>query len=256
MVDQTVNTTLNEKTRTPERNTMFGEIEEHFDDQFRQINPEDWENIYVVGDVHGCAREFLELIKTIDLKPSELLICVGDLIRKGPDSPGAINIVRNRSNVMSVLGNGEFDYLRGDKEAPKLEDCHQEFIETWPLIIGWPSNLVVHGGFDPNKSIEEHTSSDIVNMRAPKRDNSYETPFWFDEYDKDLRVFFGHTATNQPIHQTNAVALDTGCVYGGELTAFDTSNDRFISVPARETYVPRKDHKYADSTRQETSQER
>jgi serine/threonine protein phosphatase 1 len=229
---------------------MLTKLREYFSDQFQFINSDHWENIYVVGDVHGCAREFLELIKTIELQDSELLVCVGDLIRKGPDSAGAVNIVRNRSNVRAVLGNGEFDYLRGDKKAPGLEDCHREFIETWPLIVGWAGSLVVHGGFDPNKSIEEHTASDIVNMRAPKQDNNYETPFWFDEYNEDLRVFFGHTATNQPIHLPNAVALDTGCVYGGELTAFDTKNERLISVSARETYEPRKDQKYADTTRE------
>ncbi|MFB6346988.1 MAG: serine/threonine protein phosphatase, partial [bacterium] len=63
----------------------------------------------------------------------------------------------------------------------------------------------------------------------------------------------GHTATQEPIHQPNAIALDTGCVYGGSLTAYDTNNDQFISVPARETYEPRKDHKYADTTRRNNS---
>jgi len=232
--------------------SVITRIRNHFGDQCRTIEDSAWENIYVVGDVHGCAAEFLELIKKINLSDSELLICVGDLIRKGPDSAGAVNIVRNRSNVLSVQGNGEYDYLRGDKEAPQLEEAHRAAIETWPLVITWTGNVVVHGGFDPDKSIESHTGEDIVNMRAPRRDNSYETPFWFDQYGKETRVFFGHTATREPILQDNAVALDTGCVYGGELTAFDTGNGELISVPAFETYVSRKDHKYADVTRRES----
>lgn len=233
---------------------MIETIEKVFPDQHQSVDRTQWDNIYVVGDVHGCVEEFEELIELIDLSSDELLVCVGDLIRKGPDSAGAVEIVERRDNVISVLGNGEFDYLNGDKTAPGLSEKHREMISGWPLIVTWSGNIVVHGGFDPDKPLEEHTADDIVNMRAPKKNNNYETPFWFDEFDREERVFFGHTATNKPIHQANAVALDTGCVYGGELTAFDTESNAFITVSSRKTYEPREDHKYADTTRENSAQ--
>jgi serine/threonine protein phosphatase 1 len=236
---------------------MIEKLSDHFGDDLLQIDPDNWENIYVIGDVHGCAEEFLDLIKRINLRNTELLICAGDVIRKGPDSSGAVNIVRNNTNILSVKGNGEVKYLNGEKTVEELDASQREYIESWPLIIAWPGHAVVHGGFNPNRPIAEHSVRDIVNMRAPKNNNNYETPFWFDEFDRDTRVFFGHTATREPIKLSNAVALDTGCVYGGELTAYDTNEDRFHSVEARKDYEPRNDHKYADvqrNGRSETSE--
>lgn len=225
---------------------MQTEIDENFHETHREIDTDQWENIYVVGDVHGCTEEFRELIEKINLKPDELLVCVGDLIRKGPDTVGAVEIVRNHDNIISVLGNGEFDFLRSEKSAPSLTELHREFIESWPLVISWPGNLVIHGGIDPERRIAEHDAEDIVNMRSPKNNNSYESPFWFEEYDRSTRIFFGHTATRDPIFTGNAVGLDTGCVYGGKLTAYDTSSKSFMDVPARRTYESRRESKYAD----------
>jgi len=228
---------------------MNGELKEHFSDNIRTIDPDNWSNIYVVGDVHGCSEEFMELIDYIGLQDCELLICVGDIIRKGPDSAGALEIVRNNHNILSVLGNGEVKYLAGEVNVNNLDDSHHKFIKSWPLIITWPGNAVVHGGFDPEQDIEDHSVRDVVNMRSPRNDNHYQTPFWFDEFEDDTRVFFGHTVTHEPIRQDNAVALDTGCVYGGKLTAYDTQQDDFVNVDAKKVYLSRDENMYADTQR-------
>lgn len=228
---------------------MNGELQDHFSDHVQTIDPTNWTNIYVFGDVHGCTREFIELIEFIGLQDSELMICVGDIIRKGPDSSGAVEIVRNHHNILSVLGNGEVKYLAGELTVHGLDVSHREFIASWPLIITWPGSAVVHGGFDPEQDIRDHTVRDIVNMRSPKNNNQYDTPFWFDEFEDDTRVFFGHTVTHDPICKDNAVALDTGCVYGGKLTAYDTARDHFVHVDAKKEYVPRDEKMYADTQR-------
>lgn len=228
---------------------MFTEIQEHFPEKCQTIDPDKWDNIYVVGDVHGCSEEFRELIQLIDLQDTELLVTVGDVIRKGPDNAGALNIVRNNPNILSVLGNNEVKFLAGRKSPDGLNEDDKKFIDTWPLVITWPGNAVVHGGFDPDRKVEKHSVHDVVNMRSPKKNNNYDTPFWFDEFDGDIRFFFGHTVTNQPIHQDNAVAIDTGCVYGGKLTAYDTNRDHFISVDAKKVYEARDASKYADNLR-------
>ncbi|MEC8614033.1 MAG: metallophosphoesterase, partial [Verrucomicrobiota bacterium] len=38
-----------------------------------------------IGDVHGCANEFEELLKKLELKPNDRVIQVGDLVNRGPD---------------------------------------------------------------------------------------------------------------------------------------------------------------------------
>lgn len=231
-------------------------LTEHFPEKTRTVDPTQWDNIYVVGDVHGCSEEFLELIKKIDLKETELMVLVGDVTRKGPDTAGAVNIVRNRENIITVLGNGEVKYLNGELTLECLDEDHRTFIESWPMAITWPGNVVVHGGFDPNRDLSEHSLRDVVNMRSPENDDSYGTPFWFDNYEEEVRIFFGHTVTNEPIQQENTVALDTGCVYGGKLTAFDTNNETLHSVEAKRTYVPRSDDKYADTLRKRSAPEK
>jgi hypothetical protein len=47
---------------------------------------------------------------------------------------------------------------------------------------------------------------------------------------------FGHWARPEPVVRPNAIGLDTGCVYGGELTAVILPERRLVSVPARRVY--------------------
>jgi len=75
-------------------------------------------------------------------------------------------------------------------------------------------------------------------MRAPLADG-YDGPFWFEQYDRTPRVFFGHTALEEPIVGDGAIGLDTGCVYGGALTAYDCNADEFVSLSPDETYQER-----------------
>jgi diadenosine tetraphosphatase ApaH/serine/threonine PP2A family protein phosphatase len=76
-------------------------------------------------------------------------------------------------------------------------------------------------------------------MRAVPPQNGYSGPFWFEGYEGPPRVFFGHTVLERPLETEAAVGLDTGCVYGGELTAYDCTRDRFVSVPAEAAYRQR-----------------
>jgi len=101
--------------------------------------------------------------------------------------------------------------------------------------------MVVHGGVHPDRPLEEHTHRDLLEMRALPAENGYDGPFWFDSYEGPPRVFFGHTVLAEPLHTAWAVGLDTGCVYGGRLTAYDCENDAVVSVPAERTYVSRRE---------------
>ena len=217
-------------------------------DEHHHVDADAWDGIYVVGDVHGCLRELEHLLDRLDPAAADLVVFVGDLVRKGPDSAGVIDLVRSRPNFVTVRGNNEEKLLRGEKSLDELDDADLRWIADLPVAIHWDDALVVHAGVDPRKSIAEHAVDDFENIRE-LGDGDYEPPFWYDAYDGDRRVFFGHTPLEDPVVRGNAVGLDTGCVYGGALTAYDCRRDRFVSVtpdrtvqerPARKFVTPRR----------------
>ena len=73
-----------------------------------------------IGDVHGCADEFEELLAKLELKPDDRVIQVGDLVNRGPDSHRVIELAREYQ-VESIIGNHELRLLtaRG-KNKPSL----------------------------------------------------------------------------------------------------------------------------------------
>src|SRR4051812_27007551 len=75
----------------------------------------------VVGDVHGCLDELRRLLAASGYAPGERLVLAGDLVAKGPDSPGVLQLVREE-RAEAVLGNHDDHVLRaravGRGEAP------------------------------------------------------------------------------------------------------------------------------------------
>ncbi|MEF8906789.1 MAG: metallophosphoesterase family protein [Haloarculaceae archaeon] len=204
----------------------------------RRIDPADYDDIYVVGDVHGCRETFEALLGELSLGPDDLLVTVGDLVRKGPDSGGVLDIVRVQENVISVRGNNEQHLVSGRKSHPDHGAEDIAFMESLPLAVSWDDTLVVHGGIDHRKPLRAHDRQDLLNMRSLAGDG-YERPYWFEAREEGPRVFFGHTVLREPFESPYAVGLDTGCVYGGQLTAYDCGRDRFVSVDPPTTYRDR-----------------
>ena len=215
----------------------FGEsVEQHH----HRIDTGKWENIYVVGDVHGCRATLERFLAQIDFTPSDLLVFVGDLVRKGPDSRGVLEFLREQENAISVRGNNEQGLIDGTKDAPGLANDDVAYLESFPVAISWDGVLVVHGGVDHRKPLADHDVEDLVSMRS-LAGGGYERPYWFETRRQTPRVFFGHTVLSEPFATPWAVGLDTGCVYGGSLTAYDCANDRFISVDPVKHHKERSD---------------
>ncbi|WP_324756953.1 metallophosphoesterase family protein [Haloarcula sp. GH36] len=209
------------------------------DAQHRHIDSEQWANIYVVGDVHGCRETLERLLDELDPATDELVVFVGDLVRKGPDSKGVLDIVRERENLLSVRGNNEQKLIDGRKSIDALTDGDLAYIESLPVLLSWDGAVVVHGGIDHRKPVAEHSLTELLNNRSLVPDGSYDRPYWFETRREGPRVFFGHTVLSEPLVTDWAVGLDTGCVYGGQLTAYDTAADELVTVDPPETYQSR-----------------
>lgn len=209
-----------------------------------RLDVENWADVYVIGDVHGCRRELEALLERLDPSPEDLLLFVGDLVRKGPDSAGVIELVRSLPNAYSVRGNNEDKLIHGRKDLDAVDP--EGYIAELPVAISFDGALVVHGGVDPRRDLAEHDLEDLLTYRAVPPENGYAGPFWWESYDGPYRVFFGHTVLEAPVVTEHAVGLDTGCVYGGALTAYDVHADDFVTVEAFDTYQKRPDRKFLD----------
>ncbi|WP_256289210.1 metallophosphoesterase family protein [Halobellus inordinatus] len=207
-----------------------------------RLDVSEWDDVYVVGDVHGCRADLERLLRKLEVTDDDLVAFVGDLVRKGPDSKGVLDLVRESANMVTVRGNNEEKLLRGSKSIAALTDEDLDWIADRPVALSWEDTLVVHGGVDPRKSLADHDVDDLQNFRSLS--SGYERPFWWEVYEGPDRVFFGHTPLAAPVVREHAVGLDTGCVYGNELTAYDWRNDEFVTVCPEETVQSRKESKW------------
>jgi serine/threonine protein phosphatase 1 len=212
--------------------------------QHRRIDADAYEDIYVVGDVHGCIRELEELVETVGADGETLFVFVGDLVRKGPDSSAVLGYVREHENMVTVRGNNEQKLLDGRADCDGLTGGDREFIASLPVAVSWDDALVVHGGIDPRVPLVEHSVEDLLTKRllAPEADHQH--PYWFDHHSAPPQVFFGHTVLAEPFESRWAVGLDTGCVYGGQLTAYHYGTGEYVTLDARRTYEFRDPEKF------------
>lgn len=215
--------------------------------QHQRVDVDAWDDIYVVGDVHGCLSELETLLDRLDPSEDDLVVFVGDLIRKGPDNHGVVDLVRSSPNMLSIRGNNEEKIIKGTKEVDDLTEEDVDWIRNLPVAISWEGALVVHGGIDPRMDLDDHTVDDLQNTRSLADGGSYDRPFWWEEYEGHAQhVFFGHTVMREPAIADYAHGLDTGCVYGGSLTAYDWHDDELVSLDVGRTVEERKDSKFVN----------
>jgi serine/threonine protein phosphatase 1 len=213
--------------------------------QHRRLDASVYEDVYVVGDVHGCRGAVERLLSRLAPGPDDVVVFVGDIVRRGPDSPGVVDLVRSHPNTTSIRGNNEEKIIAGRRPPEGLDGDDIRWLRSLPAVLSWDNNLVVHGGLDPGRARTDHSLAEIQTMEsvAPTGDGR---PYWWERYDGPERVFFGHKVLSQPFVGDWAVGLDTGCVYGGELTAYDCSRDRTISVEAEQAHKERAARKFLD----------
>jgi hypothetical protein len=206
----------------------------------------------VVGDIHGCYDELMDLMEQVRLQPNDRVVSVGDLISKGPKSREVLAIFMTDSRFSTVIGNHDLILRRrwnGENVElkPAQKETHKElkaekeqytvFFNALPFVIDLGTHLVVHAGLRPNVELHSQTTGDLTKIRTlgPDRESDQGTP-WYQMYSGEKVVLFGHWPAPEPRRGKKAIGLDTGCVYGHQLTAYIIETDEFVSVPARKTY--------------------
>jgi predicted phosphodiesterase len=206
----------------------------------------------VVGDIHGCYDELMALLDKAALGADDRVVAVGDLIVKGEKNREVLDLFIEDERFSAVLGNhdralrrywrGEEVSLKESQEKTRAELEHDEarysnYLQQLPLMINLGSHLVVHAGVRPGVALFQQTVEDLTELRTlgEDRTNREGVP-WYERYDGDQVVLFGHWPAPEPRLGPRAIGLDTGCVYGYDLTAYILETGGFLSVKARRVY--------------------
>ncbi len=201
--------------------------------------------LIIYGDIHGCYEELVSLRKKIGITKDDTEVCVGDIVNKGKDSIKVLDLLIEK-NIQSVLGNNEEKLLRylehekSNKKNPieidesyikKLSDKHKKYLANMPLYLKINDITILHGGVQNHmnlKKLLKREKEKILRLRyldknghfLPLQHNEKITTFWADIYDgHEGFIVYGHQPFDDVRFDKYALGLDTGCVYGGKLSA-------------------------------------
>lgn len=229
----------------------------------------------IIGDVHGCHRELVALLTELGYQvedhqaiPPEgrRAIFVGDLVDRGPDSVSVLRLVKNMveaGHAFCVPGNHDDRLARALKgNAVKLTHGLQETMEQLAgeseefreEMRAFLESLVSHMVLDGGRLVVAHAGMrQEMQGRASSRvrdfalygettgeSDEFGLPVrynWAAEYRGEATVVYGHTPVLIPEWLNRTICIDTGCAFGGRLTALQWPENQLVSVPAEQVYA-------------------
>ena len=198
-----------------------------------------------VGDVQGCRQELERLLARCEFKPGvDRLHPVGDLVNKGPDSEGVVRLLMEH-DAQSVLGNHDLWFI----QKKKLKDpALHRWLAEQPIVRVTADVIQIHAGLHPkwDEAHLAHLADDEIEFATNVRYCTIDgvrpeedwppPPLQFEPWDHfyrgEKRVVCGHWARRGLVVKPNVISLDTGCCYGGKLSAWIAEEDRVVQVPS------------------------
>ncbi|GAA3480300.1 polynucleotide kinase-phosphatase [Streptomyces yanii] len=232
----------------------------------------------IIGDIHGCSSELETLLGKLGYvdgahPEGRTAVFVGDLVDRGPDSPGVLRRVMSMvaaGTALCVPGNHENKlgrYLKGRKVqhthglAETIEQLDREDVRDPAFreqVREFIDGLVSHYVLDEGKLVVCHAglpekyhgrTSGRVRSHALYGDTTGETDEfglpvrypWAEDYRGRAAVVYGHTPVPSTSWVNNTLCLDTGAVFGGKMTALRWPERELVDVPAEKVwYEPAK----------------
>jgi protein phosphatase len=236
----------------------------------------------VIGDVHGCAGELEELLGELGYRaaatgdhPEALVhpegrraVFVGDLVDRGPDTPGVLRRVMGMVAAKSarcVAGNhddklrrallgrpvkvayGLEASLRQLQRDPALRQRALTFLESLPshLVLDRGALVVAHAGIKSAMQGRDSARIRRFTLYGETTGETDESGFpvrldWARDYRGRAVVVYGHTPVAEPSWRGRTINVDSGCVFGGRLTALRYPETQLVSVAAWARYAERR----------------
>jgi protein phosphatase len=228
----------------------------------------------IIGDVHGCGDELLSLLAELGYKvdhsgvipPSgRKAVFLGDLVDRGPRIPQVLRLVMgmvSAGTALCVPGNHDIKLLRKlrgkdvklthgladsvaqlDAEPPEFRNEVATFLDDLVshYVLDDGTLVVAHAGMKEEMqgrgsgevrsfALFGETTGETDEFGLPVRYN------WAADYRGRAMVVYGHTPVAEPQWLNRTINIDTGCVFGGRLTALRYPERELVSVPALKTY--------------------
>ena len=226
----------------------------------------------LIGDVHGCRDELVALLARLGYTGEPFghpegrkAVFLGDLVDRGPDTPGVLRIVMSmvaHGTALCVPGNHDVKLMRKlrgrnvrithglaeslaqiEREPPAFRDEVAAFIDARisHYVLDDGRLVVAHAGMKESMqgrgsgqvrdfALYGETTGETDEFGLPVRYN------WAAEYRGRAAVVYGHTPVPEPEWLNGTICIDTGCVFGGRLTGLRYPERELVSVPAARTY--------------------
>lgn len=209
----------------------------------------------VIGDIHGCLDSLNNLLDLI-LPKADTLIFLGDYVDRGPDSQGVVErllaLQTNHPRLITLKGNHDLmfqQYFEGqesslffrvggketlasydishDASAPLtlIPATHIHFFRELPLFFEDQHAFYVHAGLEPDRHLTLQRPQWCLWAREKFLNSSFKL---------GKPIIFGHTVFPRPYIKNDKIGIDTGAVYGGQLTALILPDMEYISVPGEQ----------------------
>jgi len=228
----------------------------------------------IIGDVHGCFDELTALLEQLGYAVDgdavtppvgRKVVFLGDLVDRGPKIPQVLHLVMQmveQHTALCVPGNHDMKLMRKLKGrdvqithglAESLAQLEGESAEFKSQVAKFLDDLVSHYVLDAGKLVVAHagmkeemqgrgsgkvrefalfgeTTGETDEYGLPVRYN------WAAEYRGKAMVVYGHTPVVEPEWLNRTINIDTGCVFGGKLSAFRYPEKELVSAPAQQVY--------------------
>lgn len=198
---------------------------------------------YVIGDIHGEIEQLKTIIEKISYDPAaDKLIFLGDYVDRGADSYQVYKYIRELDNGKNIFLRGNHEemmidavlndnkiklwYHNGGRETERSFPNERElekaahFFDSLPYYNANQDYIFVHGGIQPDKSLDQQTEHDLVWIRQAFLAAKAE------DFKENRTVVAGHTPVAEVRFEDNKILMDTGAGKGGILSAMDLNTKK------------------------------